>query len=192
MGESESADVVDKLVRAIGSKINGLNLGIWRRTAQSVISMRHPEVAYILKGKNVPNKLKFNNEERPWHANHRLLQDVEGHNNKVRKMILRPETKMTKKGNNKESITGLLKLLRQQQGLQSNFNNYSRSYINPLVYVHGHQECWRNKSMTSKQLDVVQLLVAEHNRSSGELSTAVQAQIRWNTEWKGSLGWYDS
>ena len=65
MGESESADVVDKLVRAIGSKFNGLNLGIWRRTAQSVISMRHPEVAYILKGKNVPNKLKFNNEERP-------------------------------------------------------------------------------------------------------------------------------
>ena len=51
----------------------------------------------LSKSKNVPKKIKFNNEEGPRHANHHLLQE-----NKARKMIVWPETKMkTKKGNNK-------------------------------------------------------------------------------------------
>ena len=60
MGQSKSADDVDKLIRAVGSKFNGLNFDIWRKTARSVISMGHPEVAYII------------NEDGPRHAIHRL------------------------------------------------------------------------------------------------------------------------
>ena len=56
MGESKSADVVDKLVKAVGGKFNGLNSHIWRRTAQSVISMRHPAVAYIIEEQECPEK----------------------------------------------------------------------------------------------------------------------------------------
>ena len=42
MGESESADVVDKLVRAVGRKLNGLKFDVWSEGAQTVITMRHP------------------------------------------------------------------------------------------------------------------------------------------------------
>ena len=48
MGDSKSAHVVDKLVRVVGIKFTGLNFDIWRCMAQSVISMRHSEVAYII------------------------------------------------------------------------------------------------------------------------------------------------
>ena len=43
MGESKSADIVDKLVRTVGGKFNGLNFEIWRRTAQSVITCATPK-----------------------------------------------------------------------------------------------------------------------------------------------------
>ena len=58
MGQSKSADVVDNLVRAGGGKFNGLNFDVWKRTAQSVISMRHPEVAYIIEGQKCPEQIK--------------------------------------------------------------------------------------------------------------------------------------
>ena len=58
MVESKPADVVDKLVRAVGGKFNGLNFDAWRRTAQSVIRMRHPEVAYIIEGQKIPEQIK--------------------------------------------------------------------------------------------------------------------------------------
>ena len=64
MGESKSADVVDKLVRAVGGKFNGLKFNIWRRTAQSVISMRHPEVAYIIDGQQCPKQMKVQSRGR--------------------------------------------------------------------------------------------------------------------------------
>ena len=53
-GSPKSADIVDKLVSAVGGKFNGLKFDAWRRTAQSVISMRHPEVAYIFDGQRCP------------------------------------------------------------------------------------------------------------------------------------------
>ena len=59
MGQSKSADAVDKLVRAVGGKFNGLSVDIWRRTAQSVIRMRHPEVAHIIKGQKCPERIKI-------------------------------------------------------------------------------------------------------------------------------------
>ena len=53
MRESKSAGVVDKL-------------------GQSVSSMRRPEVAYIIEGQKCPEQIKFNSDEEPRHANHRL------------------------------------------------------------------------------------------------------------------------
>ena len=53
MGESKSADVVDKLVRAVGGKFNGLN-STYGEGGQSVISVRHPEVACIIEGQKCP------------------------------------------------------------------------------------------------------------------------------------------
>ena len=59
MEESKSANIVDKLVRAVGGKFNGLNFDMWRRTAQSVTSMRRPEVAYIFEGQKCPEQIKI-------------------------------------------------------------------------------------------------------------------------------------
>ena len=50
---------MDKLVRVVGGKFNGLNCDIWKRTAQSVISMRHLEVAYIIEGQKCPQQIKI-------------------------------------------------------------------------------------------------------------------------------------
>ena len=59
MGEPKSADVVDKLVKAVGGKFNGLKFDVWRRTAHSVISMRNPEVAYIIEGQQCPDQVQI-------------------------------------------------------------------------------------------------------------------------------------
>ena len=64
MRESRSADAVDKLVRAVGGKFNGPNFDIWRRTAQSVISMRQPEVAYIIEGQKCSEHIKIQQQGR--------------------------------------------------------------------------------------------------------------------------------
>ena len=55
MGEStKAADAVDKLVRAVGGKFTGLKYDVWKRTAQSVISMRHSGISDILEGRPCP------------------------------------------------------------------------------------------------------------------------------------------
>ena len=55
MGESTKAgDAVDKLVRALNGKFNGLKFDVWKRTAQSVISMRHAGISDILEGRPCP------------------------------------------------------------------------------------------------------------------------------------------
>ena len=55
MGESTKAgDAVDKLVRALNGKFNGLKCDVWKRTAQSVISMRHAGISDILEGRPCP------------------------------------------------------------------------------------------------------------------------------------------
>ena len=56
MGESTIAgDAVDKLVRALNGKFSGLKLDVWKRTAQSVISMRHAGISDILEGRPCPD-----------------------------------------------------------------------------------------------------------------------------------------
>ena len=55
MGVStEAGDAVDKLVRALYGKFNGLKFDVWKRTAQSVTSMRHAEISDILEGRPCP------------------------------------------------------------------------------------------------------------------------------------------
>ena len=55
MGESAKAgDAVDVLVRALNGKSNGLMFDVWKRTAQSVISMRHAGISDILEGRACP------------------------------------------------------------------------------------------------------------------------------------------
>ena len=55
MGEStKTGDAVDKLVRALNGKFNGLKFDVWKRTAQSVISMRHAGISDILEGRPCP------------------------------------------------------------------------------------------------------------------------------------------
>ena len=55
MGESTKAgDAVGKLVRALNGKFNGLKFDVWKRTAQSVISMRHAGISDILEGRPCP------------------------------------------------------------------------------------------------------------------------------------------
>ena len=52
MGESTKAgDAVDRLVRALNGKFNGLKFDVKKRTAQSVISMRHAGISDILEGR---------------------------------------------------------------------------------------------------------------------------------------------
>ena len=115
---------MDKLVRAVAGMFNGLNFDIWRRTTQSVCAT--PKWHILSKSKNVLCKLKFNHEEGPRPANHRLLEEIEG-NNKAQKMILRLETKMkTKTGDNKESVKRLLQLFRQQQLVHNTFQQLQR------------------------------------------------------------------
>ena len=59
IGESKLPDVVDELVRAVGGTLNGLKIGVRRRTAQPVMTMRHPEVAYIIEERKRPEDKKF-------------------------------------------------------------------------------------------------------------------------------------
>ena len=55
MGESMKADdALDKLVRALTDKFNGLKFDIWKRTAQSVIRMRHAGISDMLEGRPCP------------------------------------------------------------------------------------------------------------------------------------------
>ena len=55
MGESTKAgDAVDKLVRSVNDKLNGLKFNVWKRTAQSVINMRHAGISDILEGRPCP------------------------------------------------------------------------------------------------------------------------------------------
>ena len=55
MGESTKAgDAVDKLVRAINGKFNGLKFDVWKPTAQSVIIVRHAGISDILEGRPCP------------------------------------------------------------------------------------------------------------------------------------------
>ena len=48
---TNAADEVDKVVKSVGGKFNGLMYDIGKRTAQSVISMRHSVVSEILDGR---------------------------------------------------------------------------------------------------------------------------------------------
>ena len=41
---------VDKLVRAAGVELTGLQYDVWKHTAQFVINMRHSGISDILKG----------------------------------------------------------------------------------------------------------------------------------------------
>ena len=50
----KGCDAVDKLVRALNGKFNGLKFNVWKRTAQSVISMRHAGISDILEGRPCP------------------------------------------------------------------------------------------------------------------------------------------
>ena len=55
MGESTKAgDAVDKPVKALSGKFNGIKFDVWKRTAQSVISMRHAGISDILEGRPCP------------------------------------------------------------------------------------------------------------------------------------------
>ena len=55
MGESTKAgDAVDKLGRAPNGKFNGIKLDVGKRTAQSVISVRHAGISDILEGRFCP------------------------------------------------------------------------------------------------------------------------------------------
>ena len=55
MGKSTKAgDAVDKLVRALNGVFNGLKFDVWKRTGQSVISMRHAGTSDILEGRPCP------------------------------------------------------------------------------------------------------------------------------------------
>ena len=45
---------MDKLVGAVGGNFNGLEYDVWKRTAQSVISMRHSGVSDVLEGRPCP------------------------------------------------------------------------------------------------------------------------------------------
>ena len=52
MAESTKAgDAVDKLDRDLNGKLYGLKFDVWKRTAQSVISMRHAGISDILEGR---------------------------------------------------------------------------------------------------------------------------------------------
>ena len=52
MGEpTKAGDAVDKLVRALNGKFNGLTFDGWKRTAQSVIGLRHAGISDILEGR---------------------------------------------------------------------------------------------------------------------------------------------
>ena len=55
MGEpTKAGDAVDKLVRALNGKFNGLKLDVWKRTAQCVICMRHAGISDILDRRPCP------------------------------------------------------------------------------------------------------------------------------------------
>ena len=55
MGEStKTDDAVDKLVRALNGKFKGLKFDVWKRTAQSVISIRRGGISDILEGRPCP------------------------------------------------------------------------------------------------------------------------------------------
>ena len=55
MGESTKAgDEVDKLVRDLNGKFNGLKFDVWKRTAQSVISTGPAGISDILEGRPCP------------------------------------------------------------------------------------------------------------------------------------------
>ena len=55
MGEfTKAGDVVDKPVRALNGKFNGLKFDVWKRMAQSVISLRHAGIFDILEGRPCP------------------------------------------------------------------------------------------------------------------------------------------
>ena len=55
MGKSTKAgDAVDKLVRALDGKINGLKFDVWKGTAQFVISVRYAGISDILEGRPCP------------------------------------------------------------------------------------------------------------------------------------------
>ena len=55
MGESTKAgDAVGKLVRALDGKFNGLKFDAWKRTAQSVICVRHAGISDVLEGRPCP------------------------------------------------------------------------------------------------------------------------------------------
>ncbi len=55
MGESTNAgDALDKIVRAVKGKFNGLTFDVWKRMAQSVTIMRHAGTSDILEGRPCP------------------------------------------------------------------------------------------------------------------------------------------
>ena len=55
MGEStKSADAVDKLINAVGGKFNKFRNDAWKRTAQSIRSMRHSGVSEVLEERPCP------------------------------------------------------------------------------------------------------------------------------------------
>ena len=51
---TKASDAVDKLVRTRNGNFNGLRFDVWKRTAQSVTSMRHAGISDILEGRPCP------------------------------------------------------------------------------------------------------------------------------------------
>ena len=56
MGEpTKAGDAVDKRVRALNGKFNGLKFDVWKRTAQTVTCMRHAGISDIGEGLPCPD-----------------------------------------------------------------------------------------------------------------------------------------
>ena len=50
---------MDKLVRALYGKFNGIKFDVWKRTAQSVVIMRHAGISDVLEGRPCPEPKLF-------------------------------------------------------------------------------------------------------------------------------------
>ena len=178
MGEStKAADAVDKLVRAVNGKFNVLKFDDWKRTAQSVIRMRHSGISDILEGRPCPEPKLIS--PRPPFMRSRPSRAVT-------RSQAADETD-TQSGENPETETA--EKLQPDAGstpvdtahLLPSSTGYSTHPAAPSVFSgHGqhHLEFGRHQKLAPRQPSSVLLPLPGHIGSCGQLPSKFQAETR--------------
>ena len=173
MGDpTKAAAAVDKLVRTVNGKFNGLKFDVWKRTAQSVISMRHSGISDNLEGRPCPEPKLI--RPRPSSMRSRPSQAATRSQAADETDTQSGENPPAEKAENVQPDAGSTPMDTAKL-LPSSTPSRNISFVGNGLQ---HLELGRRQELAPRQPSSVRLPVPEHIGSCGQLYSIIQAETR--------------